>query len=173
MADQSTETGTTGAQTRAGKSSPDLKGMLAPIVAIVVLLAFTYLVIYMMGQKKADETEWTRAVYLFTGVEAIAFAAAGFFFGSEVRRQEAQSANDRADDAQNKADAANDHANASENRATEAEAKGKALAAAIKAETAGQRSKAGPLDVLQAGGALQVVQADFEKLQALANELFP
>jgi len=167
MADQSTETGKT------GKTSPDLKGNLAPIMAFVVLVAFTCFVIYLMGQRTAGETQWTRAVYLFTGVESIAFAAAGLLFGSEVRRQQAESANDRADDAENTADEANDRANTAENRATEAQAKGKALAAAIRAETAGQRSKAGPLDVLQAGAALQVVQADFEKLQALANELFP
>jgi hypothetical protein len=151
----------------------DLKALLAPMVAIVALLAFAYFVIYMMGQITLDETQWTRAVYLFTGVESIAFAAAGFFFGSEVRRQQAESANQRADDAQNEADAANARAGAAENRATEAEAKGRALAAAIRAETAGQRDKVGPVAILQAGEALQVAQADFDKLEALADDLFP
>jgi hypothetical protein len=151
----------------------DVKALLAPIVAILVLMAFSYFVIHMMGRITLEETQWTRAVYLFTGVESIAFAAAGFFFGSEVRRQQAESAEGRADDAQDEADAANERANAAENRATDAEAKGKALAAAIKAEAAGQRTKVGPVAVLQAGEALKLTQADFEKLEALAGELFP
>jgi hypothetical protein len=160
-------------KTNEDKTGLNLKALLAPIVAIVALLAFAYFVIYMMGQITLNETQWTRAVYLFTGVESIAFAAAGFFFGSEVRRQQAESANERADEAQNEADAANDRANAAENRATEAEANGNALVAAIRAETEAQRTKAGPVAILQAGEALKVAQADFEKLLAQAEELFP
>lgn len=156
-----------------GDSTFDPMVLLAPIVAFLILLAFGIFVIYMLGQREANETQWTRLVYIFTGVESIAFAAAGFFLGSEIRREQTENADERADEARTEADAAKERASNAENRATEVEAKGKALAAAIKAETAGQRNKAGPRGVLQADGALQVTQADFEKLEALAEELFP
>lgn len=141
----------------------DLKGLLAPIVGFLVLLGFSGLIIHMLGQVAVDETQWTRAVYLFAGVESIAFAAAGFFFGSEVRRQQAESAQERADEARVEADAAKEEAVA-----------GRTLAAAIRAEKVGLERKAvGPLMGLETEGMLQTVQADFEMLQALADELFP
>jgi hypothetical protein len=42
------------------------------------------------------ELEWARLQYLFNGVEALAFAAAGFFFGREVNRGRAEAAEGRA-----------------------------------------------------------------------------
>jgi hypothetical protein len=64
----------------------------------------------MMGQTKAPELEWNRSAYLFAGVEAIAYAAAGFLFGREVHRQRAEQAEQRA--------------NAEQRRATEDSAEG-------------------------------------------------
>jgi hypothetical protein len=167
------ETGKSGTETSTGKNGGlDLKGMLAPIVAIVVLLVFVYFVVYMMGQRAADETQWTRAVYLFTAVESIAFAAAGFFFGSEVRRQEAQSARDDADKAKEGTDKAKEEASAAEKRATEAETKGKALAAAVEAKVAGQAERAGEYGLLGPEEAVSVTRKDFEEISALAKQLF-
>ncbi len=58
----------------------------------LILVAFAVLVIGMFQKLTAAENEWTRAIYLYTGVEAIVFAAAGFLFGREVNRQRAESA---------------------------------------------------------------------------------
>ena len=149
-----------------GQSTCNLKDFLAPIVAILALLAFTYFAIYMMNQRSAEELQWTRAVYIFAGVESIAFAAAGFFFGSEVRRQQAENAQESADEAQEEADAA-------KVRATEAETKGKALKAAISAKIGGQNKRASQYATLGAKQAVTVSQVDFQELDELASQLFP
>ena len=52
-------------------------GALKYPVVIVALAGFVLLINVLLGMTKAPEQEWTRAVYLFTGVEATAFAAAG------------------------------------------------------------------------------------------------
>ncbi len=62
-------------------------------VAIAALVAFFFFVRYLLGRvATAEELEWTRAVYLFSGVEAIVFAATGFLFGKEVHRKQAEKA---------------------------------------------------------------------------------
>jgi len=65
--------------------------------AVVVVLAFglfaTFLVI---NADTSNQTEWERWVYVFGGVEAIAFAAVGWVFGREVNRERAESAEGRA-----------------------------------------------------------------------------
>jgi len=52
-------------------------GALKYPVVIVALAGFVLLINVLLGMTKAPEQECTRAVYLFTGVEATAFAAAG------------------------------------------------------------------------------------------------
>jgi hypothetical protein len=39
-----------------------------------------------------SDAHWARALFLFGSVQSLAFAAAGFFFGAEVKRHEAASA---------------------------------------------------------------------------------
>lgn len=65
-------------------------------LGMAVLGGFAALVVYMFGLLTADETTWSRALYLFAGVEAIAFAAAGYVFGREVHRTRAEQAEARA-----------------------------------------------------------------------------
>ena len=57
---------------------------------------------FTLMQRTADtnETSWAHALYFYHGVEAIAFAAAGFFLGREVQRRRADEAERKADDAQ-------------------------------------------------------------------------
>lgn len=85
-------------------------------VAIAVLLAFAGFVIVMVTWTDEDEVEWTRLAWIFSSIEAIAFAAAGALFGSTVQRQRAETA----------------EANAKKN-ATDAE-KGRSLANQLKSE---------------------------------------
>lgn len=66
-------------------------------VALIILFFFAVIVIYMFKRTSANEIEWGRAVYIYGGVEAVAFAAAGFLFGREVNRQRAESAESRAE----------------------------------------------------------------------------
>jgi hypothetical protein len=86
------------------------QGIVPLLVAIVVLYIFWSLVKQMMGQTKAPELEWSRSAYLYAGVEAIAYAAAGFLFGREVHRQRAEQAEERAEVAQKQATEATEKA---------------------------------------------------------------
>lgn len=65
-------------------------------LAIALIFAFGAFVIYLMTHLALDDKSWTRATYLFNGVEAIVFAAAGWFFGKEIQRQRAENAEQRA-----------------------------------------------------------------------------
>ena len=114
-----------------------------------------------------DDKIWTRSAYLLTGYEAIAFAAAGYIFGKEVHRQQAENAENRAEKSQCEASEA-------QNSATEALTKGYRLTEAIKA-----RATAQPNIELQAkgigipSGDLEGDQVDLAYLASLADELFP
>ena len=69
------------------------KDVVVYAVAVVALIGFGLLLILLfIANESADELVWTRYVYLLSGVEAIAFAAAGFLFGKEVHRKQAENA---------------------------------------------------------------------------------
>src|SRR6185436_9111670 len=67
-------------------------------VAIVILVGFALLLyhMYQIAPTK-EEALWNRSLALFGSVEAIAFTAAGYLFGREVHREQAQKAEQRAD----------------------------------------------------------------------------
>jgi hypothetical protein len=121
--------------------------------AIAVLIAFAIFVAYLIGQVDTNEVPWTRLAWLFTSVEAIAFGAAGALFGASIQRQRAE-----------KAEAA-----ASEN--ADQAAKGRALAATLKADEQTARGGGGleSLETPEASEAVQVAQ----RHASLARELFP
>lgn len=136
-------------------------------VALLALMGFAWFVKYMLGRTtSANELEWTRAIYLLSGVEAIAFAAAGYLFGKEVHRREAENAEKRARESQ--AQTASAQAVASE-----AQTKGRALAAAILAKTQGQTARATMYEAFGAQEATRLSQADLEELKVLAENFFP
>lgn len=147
-------------------------------IAVVVLLGFAALVVYLLLRAgPATELEWTRSVYLFGSVEAITFAAAGFVFGREVHRRQAESAEARADEAQSAAQAARQEAAAAGADVAEAEAKGRALTAAIAARAqAVSFAAATPFESGDAGeksaSELAAAQA-LQDLLAQAQTLFP
>lgn len=88
---------------------------MAPWVAIALLGVYVVFVASMF-QLATDTNEifWARRHELFGGIEALAFAAAGFFFGREVHRARAESAEQRADsEAKQKAAAQKEAAKAS------------------------------------------------------------
>ena len=90
------------AQTPSG-GSPAVAGggdfilrLLPTMVGIGALAAYAMLVGRFLGELKLPDAQWIRAMSLFTGVETIAFAAAGFIFGREVNRGRAERAELRA-----------------------------------------------------------------------------
>jgi hypothetical protein len=138
----------------------------ATIAAIVAIVGFAVLLIFMVGLIGAEEKVWTRASFLLNGVEAIAFAAAGFLFGKEVHREQAEKAEKRADDSGKQASDA-------EKRAADAEAKGTALVGIIKAKAEGSRDKARTYALLGADKAAESVDVELNEMVRMAEHLFP
>ncbi len=74
-------------------------------LAVLVLMAYAYFIVFMVNKTslgEGQELQWSRLVFLFSGVEAIVFAAVGFVFGREVHRSKAEAADTRAQNAENK-----------------------------------------------------------------------
>jgi uncharacterized membrane protein YsdA (DUF1294 family) len=128
----------------------------ALVAAFAVLAAFTTFVWYMLTQRNVAETTWARLAWVFSSVEAIAFGAAGALFGSSIQRQRAE-----------KAEAAAE-------RNADSAAKGRALAASIKADDPGTPAGRSGLERLgstgQAGKAVEDLAA---RHASIARELFP
>lgn len=139
-----------------------VRSALALGVGVVTLIIFVLVVQFMLERITVEEKQWTRAVYVFSGVEALAFSAAGFFFGSQVHRERAEKAEQRA------------------SKAEQDTAKGKFLADLVeeKAErVAGARAsfEASILNVAPSQRPLYVGVSDesLAELAAFARKLFP
>jgi hypothetical protein len=87
---------------------------------VVVLVLFGALVGFLLSELNAGEVRWSRLTWLFASVEAIAFGAAGALFGSSIQRSRAENAEAQA----------REH--------VEDAARGRALAAAVIADSNGQ-----------------------------------
>jgi len=152
-----------------GKSS--FAAGVALVIAIAALAFFVWQVFHMQGLIKANapELEWTRAVYLFGAVEALAFAAAGYIWGREVNRQRAEKAEARADKTQGEAQAAN---------ITVADVLAKAGSlkklAALKAGNQSQKTESyGNLGEHAATATQTSTQNDLQEIADMAQQLFP
>lgn len=67
--------------------------------AVAALAAYVLAAIWLAVQRSAGEPDWTRAVYVVAGVEALAFSAAGWLWGTQVGRGAVEMAERRAADA--------------------------------------------------------------------------
>jgi hypothetical protein len=77
----------------------EVRGKPAYTMAVIVLIVFLVLIAYLITKSATTELQWTRLIYVFGGVEAIAFSAAGFIFGKEVHREQVAKSEDRANEA--------------------------------------------------------------------------
>lgn len=134
------------------KEKPAKISGVALLIAGLVLVAFTAFVWFMITQRSAAETPWTRLAWLFSSVEAIAFGAAGAIFGSSIQRQRAETAENAAKENQ------------------EAASKGRALAETLKSEASASVGAATESFGGQRGAASASVA---ERHAALARSLFP
>lgn len=73
------------------------RDMVAVAVGVAILVAFGVFIVYMLRNLGIPDNEWTRAMFLFGGVEAVAFSAAGYFFGTQVQRGRVQEAKSEAE----------------------------------------------------------------------------
>ena len=149
------------------KNNASWKDLITYIMAVISLVGFAWFIIYLVGRTiNATELEWTRAVYLLSGVEAIVFAAAGFLFGREVHRVRAEKAEERAEKAET-------DASESKERAVTAEIKGESLAAAINAKQKGIESMAPQYEAFGPKTAATLSQANLNELAEMAQSMFP
>lgn len=111
---------TAGAQ---AEPQPRVLAYIPYVVGVLALAAYAAFVLVLQSYVGAgtSETEWLRRIYLFSGVEGIAFAAAGFLFGREVNRGRAEQAEKRAEQAEKRAEQAEKRAEQAEKRAEQAE----------------------------------------------------
>jgi len=80
-------------------SQGDSFGLQKFVLAILIFLAYLIFIVYMLYESKTTDLAWTRMLYLFSGLEAIVFAALGYVFGKDVHRIRAEKAEERAEDA--------------------------------------------------------------------------
>lgn len=149
------------------KNNINWKDLITYSIAVLSLAGFSWFIYYLVGRtNSASELEWTRSVYLLSGVEAIVFAAAGFLFGREVHRV-------RAEKAEEKAGLAETIATEAQSRAVAAETKGESLASAIFAKQAGMESKASEYEAFAPQAEAALTKADLKELAEMAQSMFP
>ena len=73
------------------------------VVALLVYLGFAFM---MMGKTGDSKEQWANGIVLLGGIEALAFAAAGWLWGQEVSRKTIDQANSRVADAKKEKDGA-------------------------------------------------------------------
>jgi hypothetical protein len=72
--------------------------------ASAILVLLVVFMIYLLTRLGVDERTWIRTTFVYSGLEAIGFAAAGYFFGREVHREQAKKAEEREEEAVQKAE---------------------------------------------------------------------
>lgn len=110
----------------------------APLVAAAIILAWLACLATMITYIGTEfEVRWTRLVFVFSSVEAVAFAVIGAMFGTHIQRQRVETAERTAKEAGEREAKAQERAHSAEQEAKTngvAAGKGHALAAAVRAE---------------------------------------
>lgn len=148
-----------------GSNTTSLQEKWAIGVGVASLIAFVILFVVMVRTTgTTDNVRWTRLTYLFGSAEAIVFAFVGWIFGREVHRKRAEAAEDKVATEATRSEAANEALRDEVVARTDAEARGKALADAVRAHAYVDTEPE-----LLAGHSAPVRHA----LVALAESLFP
>jgi len=160
------------ADKREESKTPAWRDSLAALVAVCALLVFLVLVILMFLLRGGSETAWSRLVYLLTGVEAVAFAGAGWLFGKEVHRAEAQRAEEQVQTEQERANQAEDHARQATEAAQTERLRGARIVQAVETAHAQQPQpvwRGGEQEVSASGGSASAL----DSVADLARRLYP
>ncbi|MEU4732152.1 hypothetical protein [Streptomyces sp. NPDC023588] len=129
-------------------------------VALFAIAAWVGFSIYLLTQAgSTQEISWTRIIWVFASVEAIAFAAAGALFGTAVQRGHVMQAEQRAESAENTARQHQEEATA-----------GRALAASMQADDIAAGAGENRLKSMGTGG--QVSEDVRRRHAQLARSLF-
>ncbi len=158
-------------QTNIKNSTPDKSnantkswtGYVPYIVAIMVLIAYGFFISFLIGKVGAKDPDWSRLIYLFSGVEAIVFTAAGFLFGREVNRR-------RAENAEAEKEQVNKQKEEAQTQAVEERKKALVLGAmAIQ----GERSSSGTTGSRTAMEGMESKQSSWGSLAETARKMYP
>ncbi len=147
-------------------------------VAGLLLVGFAVLVIFVLrAADDASEIVWTRYVYVLAGVEALVFAAAGWLFGREVHREQAQQQAEQTKEAQQALGDSQQELGTKREEAAREQEKGRALARAVMAHGGGPRPQGRAVEgrgaeAMGAGAASRPGGAPRE-LAELAESLYP
>jgi hypothetical protein len=148
-------------------------------LAVAILVAFAGFMFLMLRQIATDENTWNRWLFIYGGVEAIVFAAAGYLFGREVHRERAEVAEELAETATDDLRVANEARLQAEQQEAETLARAQALVTVAKAERAAavdqsdasraaNKRENGSDDARAATDAVAL-----DRIVAVADELFP
>ena len=153
------------AKETAGMSGP------AIIVAVVVLVGFAGLLYHLFTiSSGADERLWNRSIFLYGGVEALAFAAAGFLFGKEVHRQQAETRKSGQTKRRRRPRLPG-------RKAASVKAKGQSLKTMVTAKveraSAAPAGTYGPLGNAAPDTVYLLAKSDLDEIDRIARELFP
>lgn len=77
-------------------SSPASRDPAVLAVAVAALVGLAALIMYLLRNLAMPPEQWTRAILLLNGIEAVAFAAAGYVFASQVGRAQVAAAEEKA-----------------------------------------------------------------------------
>src|SRR5688500_10048253 len=155
---------------RKGQNSTIPGSVIAASIGCLVLFAVIVAVL-LDASEMASERTWSRMVYVYGGVEAVVFGAAGALFGTSIQRGQTRAAEQRATDAKADARTAGEAANAAEASATA----GRALRAAVDVEAEAAASRGPALrwqDSVSPGLASEKVGSDSSAPDA-SNEASP
>lgn len=144
--------------TDSGDSSPPAQqlGALEKVVAVALLVALVAFIVALVFLRR--DPSWDRLVFLFSGFEAIVFAAAGALFGTRIQRGTVQLAQRRAEDAVEQAGAA--RVQVTDERARTAKAREDAEAAQVWARQAQTESQRHAVEAQAGRGLAAAVKAE-------------
>ena len=149
-------------QTRAAQPGARMLGPTEKALAVILIVAFLAFVVTLVVLRR--DTAWDRLMYLFTGLEALVFAAAGALFGTVVQRTQTNQAREQASRERVRADANE-----------QAARRGRAMAALVRAKRqrtapdAGEGRGARPMP----GASRVEANPDMAELAAVVDEWFP
>ena len=154
-------------QRQKDSSSPDLRTWTAVLVAVIAIVGFGLTVWYLLTTAHSStESTWQRLTYVFTGVQTVVFTAVGWVFGREVNRRQAETAQQRADEA---TEAEKDAVA----RVADLDARGRAAKAAVAARQATYTDTAKVRARGFAGTSAGAAAGDIDELASFMNALFP
>lgn len=136
------------------RSASRLSGW-ALFAAVVAILAYGAMIVFLVTAADSQEVVWSRLIYVFSSVQALAFAAAGTLWGTTISQARVEKAEAQA--SESAVDATN----------------GKALAAALKAESTNPKESDGDRNFRGQAPADNGAQVVIVRHAELADRLFP